>query len=130
MVQTARTESHEEIVLQRNRSGHYLFNGRINDREVTFLVDTGATMTSIPAHQATRLGLEKGHAFAVQTANGRSTAYGTRVDSLLLGDIEFTDVRASLNPGLRGNEALLGMNILKKMELIQRGDTLILRKLK
>ena len=40
------------------------------------------------------------------------------------------DVRASLNPGLRGNEALLGMNILKKMELIQRGDTLILRKLK
>lgn len=129
-VQTVRTDAHSEIVLQRNRSGHYLFNGRINDKTVTFLVDTGATMTSIPAHEAERLGLKKGHAFAVQTANGSSTAYGTRVRSLMLGDMEFRNVRASLNPGLTGNEILLGMNILKKMELAQRGETLILRKLK
>ena len=130
VVQTVRTGSHDEIVLQQNRSGHYLFNGHINGKTVTFLVDTGATMTSIPEREAARLGLRKGRAFGVQTANGSSTAYSTRVLSLMLGDIEFHDVRASLNPGLNGSAILLGMNILKKMELIQRGDTLILRRLK
>ncbi|MCK5662262.1 MAG: retroviral-like aspartic protease family protein, partial [Thiotrichaceae bacterium] len=66
--------------------------------------------------------------FSVQTANGRSFAYSTKLNSLQMGDIKFNNVTASLNPGLLGNEILLGMNILKHVELIQRGDILILRK--
>ena len=127
-VQTVQRGLQQEIVLQRNRHGHYLFNGRINGHTVTFLVDTGATTTSIPAHLANRLGLKKGHRFGVQTANGTSYAYTTRLESLQLGDIEFHQLQASLNPGLQGEEILLGMNVLKNMELIQRGDTLILRR--
>jgi len=127
-VQTVRQGDYQEIVLQRNRQGHYLFNGQINNRTVTFLVDTGATTTSIPAHLATKLALKKGHRFAVQTANGTSYAYTTRLDSLKLGEIEFYQIQASLNPGLQGDEVLLGMNVLKNMELIQRDNLLILRK--
>lgn len=126
-VQTVRNAGHEEIVLQRNRYGHYLFNGKINDQVVTFLVDTGATTTSIPAHLAERLDLRKGYPFQVETANGRTTAYSTRIDRLRLGEMEFYEVNASLNPGLKSEEVLLGMNILKRMELIQRGDKLIIR---
>ena len=129
-VQTVQSGAHEEIVLQRNRSGHYLFNGQINGKTVTFLVDTGATMTSIPAHLADRLQLRKGAPFAVQTANGTSTAYATRVNNLRLGDMTFSNVRASLNPGMAGDEILLGMNILKDMELVQRGQTLVIRRIK
>lgn len=127
-VQTIRSGGYEEIVLQRNRHGHYLFNGVINDHMVTLLVDTGATTTSIPEHLAAKLGLERGNRFGVRTANGNSYAYTTVVESLKLGDIEFEQVRASLNPGLQGNEILLGMNVLKNLELVQRDKTLILRR--
>ncbi len=127
-VNTVQTGSHQEIVLKRNRHGHYLFNGLIDDQVVTFLVDTGATTTSIPEHLSTELGLKKGYRFPVKTANGNSFAYSTTIKSLKLGKIEFNNVNASLNPGLQGYEILLGMDILKNMELVQRGDTLILKK--
>ncbi len=116
-----------EISLLRNRQGHYLLDGKINDKTVTFLIDTGATMTSIPMHLADELGLNKGRRFPVQTANGTSSAYATAIDRLALGEIVFEQVGGSLNPGLQGDEILLGMNILKNLELIQRGERLILR---
>jgi len=117
----------QEIVLQPNPYGHYLFNGEINGKTVTFLVDTGATTTAIPAGLKDYLGLEAGPAVSVSTANGQATAYLTRLRELKMGDILFQDVKASLNPGIRGNEILLGMNILRHMELIQRNDVLIIK---
>ncbi len=47
-VSTLQTGDYSEIVLQRNRQGHYVFDGEVNRRRVSFLVDTGATMTAIP----------------------------------------------------------------------------------
>ena len=116
-----------EIVLQRNRYGHYVFDGEINGKTVTFLVDTGATTTSIPLSLQKYLRLKAGPAFNVSTANGIATAYMTRLDKLKMGEILLTDLKASLNPGLPGDEVLLGMDVLKRMELIQRGDSLIIR---
>ncbi len=118
----------QQVELQRNRQGHYVFNGFINDHEVTFMIDTGATTTSIPLALGQRLGLRKGFRYRVQTANGIADAWSTRIDSLRIGDMVFNNVEASLNPGFAGNEVLLGMNVLKNIEMIQRGDTLILRK--
>lgn len=126
-VATLHNADYSEISLQRNRQGHYLLNGEINRKQVTFLIDTGATTTSIPMHLADELGLRKGPRFQVQTANGSASAYATLLDQLRLGEMEFAQVRASLNPGLQGEEILLGMNILKNLELIQRGERLILR---
>ena len=59
--------------------------------------------------------------------SGIATAYMTRLDELKLGEILLTDVKASLNPGLPDDQILLGMNVLKNMELVQRGDSLIIR---
>lgn len=127
-VNTVQSDAYQEISLKRNRQGHYLFNGAINGKTVTFLVDTGATITSIPLNLANSLGLSKGQQFPIETANGSSTAYATMVDQLKLGEIEFSRISASLNPGLQGHEILLGMNVIKKLELVQRGDIMILRK--
>ncbi len=127
-VNTIQSGNYQEIVLKRNRYGHYLLNGLINNQQVTFLLDTGATTTSIPEPLANKLGLQKGYRFPVQTANGNSFAYATELNTLQLGEIIFNNVNASINPGFEGNEILLGMNILKNIELVQRGDSLILRK--
>jgi len=127
-LETRRTDAYEEIVLRRNRQGHYLLNGQINGKTVTFLVDTGATTTSLPLSWAKPLGLPIGPRFQVSTANGTADAYLTTIDSLKLGDIEFRDIKASLNPGLDDDQALLGMNVIKRMDLLQRGDLMVLRK--
>lgn len=126
-VATSQSSQFQQIVLQRNRYGHYVFDGEINGKPVTFLVDTGATTTSIPANLQKYLQLKVGPAFNVSTANGVATAYMTRLDELKLGEIRLTDIEASLNPGLPNDAILLGMNVLKKMELVQRGDSLIIR---
>ena len=126
-ISTLATGDFQEVVLIRNRNGHYVFDGEINRHQVTFLVDTGATTTAIPGGMQQALGLKAGVATSVSTANGLTTAYLTRLDQLSIGTIELFDVNASIIPGMRINQVLLGMNVLKHFELIQRGKQLIIR---
>jgi aspartyl protease family protein len=116
-----------EVVLQRNRWGHYIANGFINGVEVTFLLDTGATYVSVPESIAQKLHLEQGMRSRSNTANGTINVYMTQIDELRLGDIVMTDVQGSINPYMGDNEVLLGMSFLKHLELVQKNDTLILR---
>ena len=126
-VSTLATGEFQEVVLLRNRNGHYIFDGEINRHKVTFLVDTGATITAIPGKIQQTLGLKAGPATSVSTANGFTTAYLTHLDQLSIGAIELFDVNASIIPGMGVDEVLLGMNVLKHFELIQRGNQLIIR---
>jgi aspartyl protease family protein len=116
-----------EVILQRNKFGHYVTSGEINGKPVTFLLDTGATGVAIPESTAKRLGLQRGRAYQSQTANGIAIGYATLLDLVAVGDIELQDVRAGIAPGLQGGQILLGMTFLKHIEFTQRGDTLILR---
>lgn len=116
-----------EVVLQRNRYNHYVANGQINGKEVTFMLDTGATAVVVPKNLANKLGLIPGKRYFASTANGRVEVRGTRIDTLQLGAITLHDLRASINPGMDGNEILLGMSALKQVEFSQRGKELTLR---
>lgn len=124
---TSYGEGMKEVVLQRNKHGHYVMNGEINGQPVTFLLDTGATGVAIPEVVAKRLGLRRGHAFSTQTANGMSTGYAATLDSVSVGGITLDDVQAGITPGLQMSQVLLGMSFLRHIEFTQRGDTLILR---
>ena len=117
-----------EIVLARNRYGHYVADGTINGTKVTFLIDTGASLISIPASVARELKLSKGAAYPVHTANGTAIAYRTMLERVTLGAIRADHLRASINPTMHGRDVLLGMNFMKQLEMIQRGDRLILRR--
>jgi len=116
-----------ELQLQRNRQGHYVFSGLINDTRTVFLLDTGATDVVLSEQLAARAGLQPGLAMQAMTANGRVTVYSTIIDELRLGDIILEDVRASINPAMSGDAALLGMSALRQIEFSQRGDALTLR---
>ena len=117
----------KEVVLKRNRLGHYVATGRINGEPVEFLLDTGATLVSVPIAVAQHLELKPGARRLVETANGQITTYATTLDSVTIGEIELTNVRAGINPNSSSNAVLLGMTYLKHLELVQRGDTLTLR---
>jgi aspartyl protease family protein len=117
-----------EVVLQRNARGHYVAGGRINGRPVEFLLDTGATDVAVPLALAERLGLPRLGTGMSRTANGVVQTWRSRLDRVSVGPIELADVRASVLPGMAGDDhVLLGMSFLKRLELEQRGDTLTLR---
>ncbi len=112
------------VILKRNRQGHYVASGLVNEQPVVFLLDTGATVISIPENIAEQMGLEKGPGVQVGTANGSIEVYSTILDSVQLGHIVLKNVRGHINPYMDGQTALLGMSFLKHLELQQSGDTL------
>ncbi len=117
----------QEIVLQRNKYGHYVASGMINQQPVVFMLDTGATDISIPAHVAERLGLKRGRAVTYRTANGPAINYMTQLESVSLGGITLYNLPASINPNVRHDDVLLGMSFLKHLEFSQKGNSLTLR---
>nr|WP_157713404.1 TIGR02281 family clan AA aspartic protease [Pseudomonas sp. PB120] len=126
-VSSEQGEGFIEVKLVSNNQGHFVASGHINGQPVDFMLDTGATDVSIPASLAERLKLEEGFGVTLSTANGLSQGYRTRIDRLQVGDIVLRDVRALVAPGLTGNQVLLGMSALNKLEFTQRGGTMLLR---
>jgi aspartyl protease family protein len=116
-----------EVILNQNRQGHYVAKGTIDGSSVTFLLDTGATQVSIPAHIAEGLGLFAQGSYRVQTANGSVTVYKTEIGQLSLGNIFLYNVAAHINPAMKSDEILLGMSALKRVDFQQTGKQLILR---
>jgi aspartyl protease family protein len=114
------------IMLHRNRVGHYVLTGQLNGQSTEFLVDTGATAVSVSNAIAQRAGLQRGHSIRALTANGMTLAYMTTIDRLVIGGIEERNVAASIVPNFPGEQVLLGMSFLKRLDFAQRGDTLIL----
>lgn len=118
-----------EIVLTRSRNGHYTADGEINGRAVKFLLDTGATQIALSRALANDLGLKLGPAITLQTAAGPATGYATRLASVRLGAIEMSDLGAVVSEGMGDDSVLLGMNFLRRLEMVQRGDQMTLRPL-
>ncbi|RFF30717.1 TIGR02281 family clan AA aspartic protease [Wenzhouxiangella sediminis] len=117
-VQSQRVGGGVEVVLDSDRQGHFIASGAINGRDVTFLVDTGATLVSVPEDMADELGLERMARIGLETAAGPVTGWMTRIDEVRLGEIVQRDVRAAISPG-RSETILLGMSFLRDLEMTQ-----------
>lgn len=119
-------ENQRLVELKINRAGHYVVSGKINHLAVTFLLDTGATDVAIPEKLADKLGLQNlGHSMS-STANGLVQSYRTMLDSVTIGNITLYKVRASVLPELPEGDVLLGMSFLKRLEMVQKENTLTL----
>ncbi len=127
-VTSTQNGTYAEVQLKANTHHHYLANGTINHKPVTFMIDTGASDVAIPKALAEELGLVAGEAGISSTANGDVRVFRTVIERLQLGDIVLHNVKGSLNPGMDGNnEILLGMSFLKQLEFSQKDDVLTLR---
>ena len=118
-----------QVILQAGDHGHFIANASINGISVKMMVDTGASLVTLPASDAIRLGINytNGIRGRVSTAGGVVNAYGIKIDSIKIGDIELYQVDAAvLDSGL--TIPLLGMSFLNRMEMRREGDQMTLTK--
>jgi aspartyl protease family protein len=95
--------------------GHFWVEGRINGQKVNFLVDSGATMTTIDRETAIRAGvtISPRRDQFVRTGNGIIRVAGGSASELKIGGISRRDV--GLQVVDNDNLNVLGMNFLSSL---------------
>lgn len=119
-----------EVRLRADPRGHFIFEAAINDRLVTLMADTGATLVVLTYDDAARLGLSPqslDFSARVETANGVTHVAPVTLDRVRVEDITIRDVPAIVAE--RGALAtnLLGMSFLGRLKSFQmQGSELVL----
>jgi aspartyl protease family protein len=119
--------SRGKVTLAADTRGHFFADGAVNGVPVRFVVDTGATMVSLPRQDAQRLGLDYRHGQrgTSNTANGPVPVYMLKLDSVRVGGIELHNVDALVVDGGL-DQALLGMSFLNRVEMERDGAMMTL----
>ena len=112
------------LELTADRQGHFRGTVLINNVPMPFLIDTGATVTSIPAKLAQAAKLPVGIPVNSKTAGGKVIDRLTRITSLKIGNAEIKNLDATINQHLE--EVLIGMNTLKYFTTTQNSNTMTL----
>lgn len=104
----------ETVRIPIGEDGHFWVTGKLNGEDVRFLVDSGASTTTVSRSTAAAAGLETGiRSEQVETANGTVTMRKSRASSLRIGSIEREDIGVNVSP--HDNINVLGMNFLSSL---------------
>ncbi len=125
----AQSQGAPSITLQADSRGHFMAQGMINGLALPMMVDTGASMVSMSAQEARRLGIDyrNGQRTFSNTANGVIPVYLVRLDNVRIGDITLNGVDALVQEqGLPF--ALLGMSFLNRTVMQRDGQQMVLTK--
>jgi aspartyl protease family protein len=101
-----------------DENGHFYVDAEVNGRSTRFMVDSGATVTSMSADAARAANVpvdETGFSVMTQTANGMAEARRARVDRLRVGPIARDDFPIHVSETL-GDTNLIGMNFLSTLK--------------
>ena len=105
----------QEVRIPISSDGHFWVDAEVNGRSVRFMVDSGASITTISREVAEAAGVPFGGDTAVvQTANGTALVARGRAERLEVGSIARTDVTVHV-ANQRGLN-LLGMNFLSSLD--------------
>lgn len=105
----------QEVRIPMSIDGHFWVEGSLNGSPVKFLVDSGATMTTIGRETAMAAGvpISLTRNQVVRTGNGMLRVSTGRADSLAVGPIERTDV--GIHVADHEDLNVLGMNYLSSL---------------
>lgn len=119
----------DELRVRLGPDGHFWVTAAVNGADVRFLIDSGATTTSISRRTAERAGISpsSGLQAMVRTANGVVMVDRGRADTVRVGSIERQNVAVHISEAF-GDMNVLGMNFLSSLSgWGVEGRTLILR---
>ncbi len=103
--------------IPRHSNGHYHITGAINGFPVTYLIDTGASLTSLSAQTAKQAGIRDCKPTTFRTAGGTTPGCVALVPELTIGTFQLHNVAVAVLPNMEVD--LLGMNILSHFEMKQ-----------
>lgn len=120
-------QSGEELRLAMRDDGHFWVNASVNGQEAPFLVDSGASITTVSPAVAAAAKIETGMRVAqVETANGEVQMAIAKAERFEVGPIVRTDFTVHVNNGDDTN--VLGMNFLSSLQSWRvEGNTLVLQ---
>jgi aspartyl protease family protein len=101
-----------------SRNNHFGVDAVIGGRQVSFLVDTGASIVALTADDARRLGIvpsSRDRTVKMDTANGIVEARRVRLAAIDVGPLTVQDVDAVVMPPGRLSQSLLGMSFLSRL---------------
>lgn len=102
------------IRLVRQDDGHFWLRAAINNQNVDFMVDSGATTTAINANTARQIGLKADSSklpIELETANGRISVASATVPSIVVGEYQVDDHDVVISDKF-GDTNVVGMNFL------------------
>jgi aspartyl protease family protein len=116
-------------MLTADAAGHFMTTGSINGASVRLLVDTGASLVSLGASDARRIGIDasRGEPGMTNTANGPARVSRVKLDTVRIGEIVLNNVDAQVHQQDMPF-ALLGMSFLNRMEMQRNGEIMTLKK--
>jgi aspartyl protease family protein len=131
-ISTIDSNGRSQITLIRNRSGHFVAQGSIDSKSVSFLVDTGATDIVLANDDAANIGIDTGklrYNIPVSTANGMTSSARTKIDAIAIGPIQYRNITVMVARKDVLESSLLGMNFINRLRSFEiRGDRMILTK--
>lgn len=125
------SEGQQEVVLHKMLNGHFETGVTVNGKDISMLVDTGASNIALTYEDAERIGLDPenlSYIVTVLTANGRAQAAPVMLEEISVGPITRRNIGATVAAKGRLDQSLLGMSFLSTLEMLQmRTDELRLR---
>ncbi|MDO8311945.1 MAG: TIGR02281 family clan AA aspartic protease [Sideroxyarcus sp.] len=110
--------------VRRQTNGHFYLPGTIESVPVTFIVDTGASVTSISGDLARQAGIRNCKEVQFQTANGTATGCIALVQHMTLGNFVLQNITVAVMPNMETN--LLGANVLRNFQVSQSDSTMLI----
>lgn len=120
----------DEVELRSDRRGHFEAEAEINGRDISALVDTGASMVVLTYEDAERAGIfvrPADFTSRSRTANGTARNAPVTLDEVCVRSVCVRDVPAMVAEPGRLHVTLLGMTFLGRLSRVDmRGGTLVL----
>jgi len=119
-----------EIRIRQSDDGHFYVNGEVNGHAVRFLVDSGATVTTLSHGTARSAGVEPQGNFGVMvdTANGTALMDRGTAERLKVGPIERSAMAVQISRLEEDDLNVIGMNFLSTLSAWGvEGQTLVLK---
>ncbi len=110
--------SGSEVIIRRDSDGHFWVNASVNGVAARFLIDSGATTTSVSREfaESAKLTIDRdGYPVLVGTANGDAVMRRGVIERLVVGSIVVNEHPVLIGDAI-GDIGVLGMNFLSELK--------------